>query len=68
MKFKLVFALLILLSAPRVDSFAQVKPATIPLDNLSELQPRNVKTNWVTYKGKTCMTQIRTALPQHHLI
>jgi len=31
--------------------FTQVKTITIPLDDLNEMQPRNVKTEQVTYKG-----------------
>jgi hypothetical protein len=35
--------------------FAQVNPTTIPLDNPSELQPRNVKMEQVTYKGRKAL-------------
>jgi hypothetical protein len=35
--------------------FAQVKTTTIPLDNPSELQPRNVKMEQVTYKGRKAL-------------
>lgn len=55
MKFKAVFALLALLSILFVVSFAQVKPLTIPLDNPSDLQPRNVKAELVTYNGKKAL-------------
>src|SRR5262252_6700556 len=35
--------------------FTQIKTATIPLDNPNELQPRNVKTEQVTYKGRKAL-------------
>jgi hypothetical protein len=35
--------------------FTQVKTTTIPLDNLNELQPRNVKMEQVTYKGRKAL-------------
>jgi len=35
--------------------FTQVKTATIPLDKLDEMQPRNVKTEQVTYKGRKAL-------------
>lgn len=40
-----------------------VKIKTIPLDRLDEQQPRNVKTEWVTYKGRKALRVIDTALP-----
>jgi len=55
MKYKAVFALLALLGVLFVVSFGQVKPATIPLDNPNDLQPRNVKTEQVSYKGKKAL-------------
>ena len=55
MKFKAGFALMALLTVFFVVSFAQVKPVTIPLDNPSDLQPRNVKTEIATYKGKEAL-------------
>src|SRR5262245_45400684 len=35
--------------------FTQVKTTAIPLDNPSEMQPRNVKTEQVTYKGRKAL-------------
>ncbi len=35
--------------------FTQVKPTTIQLDNPSEMQPRNVKTEQVTHKGRKAL-------------
>jgi hypothetical protein len=35
--------------------FTQIKTTTIPLDNPNELQPRNVKTEQVTYKGRKAL-------------
>jgi hypothetical protein len=35
--------------------FTQVKTTTIPLDNPSEMQPRNVKPEQVTYKGRKAL-------------
>ena len=40
---------------------AAVKTTTIPLDRLDEQQPRNVKTEWVTYKGRKALRVIDTA-------
>jgi len=55
MKSKVTFALLMLVSVVFGVSFAQVKPTTISLDDPSDLQPRNVKTDHVTYKGKKAL-------------
>lgn len=41
--------------------FTQVKPVTIPLDNPSELQPRNVKVEQVTYKGRKALRAVDAA-------
>src|SRR5688572_21062243 len=35
--------------------FTQVNTTTIPLDNLADMQPRNVKTEQVTYKGRKAL-------------
>ena len=61
MKFKAVLALMVLLSVFFVVSYAQVKPVTISLDNLSDLQLRNVKAELVTYKGKKALRVSDTA-------
>ena len=37
------------------SAFAQVNPAPIPLDNPSEMQARNVKTEQVTHKGRKAL-------------
>jgi len=42
---------------------AAVKTTTIPLDRLDEQQPRNVKTEWVTYKGRKALRVIDNAPP-----
>ncbi len=36
-------------------AFTQVKPIAIPLNALDEIKPRNVKTDWVTYKGRKAL-------------
>ncbi|HEX6647965.1 MAG TPA: family 16 glycoside hydrolase [Pyrinomonadaceae bacterium] len=48
----LVIAVLPLLLS---TGFSQVKKTTVPLDNPSEMQPRNVKTEVVTYKGRKAL-------------
>src|SRR4029434_10789075 len=35
--------------------FTQIRTTTIPLDNPNELQPRNVKMEQVTYKGRKAL-------------
>ena len=42
---------------------AAVKPTTVPLDRLDEQQPRNVKTEWITYKGRKALRVIDAAPP-----
>src|SRR5262245_18100351 len=44
--------LIVILTLVVSAGFTQVKKATISLDNPSEMQPRNVKTEQVTYKGR----------------
>ena len=44
-------------------SFTQVRTTTIPLDNLNEMQPRNVKTEEVTYKGRKALRVTDAAPP-----
>src|SRR6266566_1999542 len=41
---------------------AAVKTTTVPLDRLNEEQARNVKTEWVTYKGRKALRVIDTEL------
>jgi hypothetical protein len=41
--------------------FTQVKPRTISLDNLNEMQSRNAKTERVTYKGRRALRVTDTA-------
>ena len=55
MNSKIVFVLMALLNAPLGVGFTQVKTTTIPLDNPNEMQPRNVKTEQVTYKGRRAL-------------
>ena len=47
--------LIALLTLALTAGFTQVKPATIPLDNPSEMQSHNVKTEQVTYKGRKAL-------------
>ncbi len=42
---------------------AAVKTTAIALDRLDEQQPRNVKTEWVRYKGRKALRVIDTAAP-----
>ena len=42
---------------------AAARTTTIPLDKLNEQQPRNVKTEWVTYKGRKALRVIDAAPP-----
>ena len=42
---------------------AAVKTTTVPLDRLNEQQARNVKTEWVTDKGRKALRVIDTAPP-----
>lgn len=44
--------------------FTQVKPTAIPLDNPSEMQSRNVKTEQVTYKGRKAL-RVTDAAPSN---
>jgi len=44
-------------------SFTQVRTTTIPLDNLNEMQPRTVKTEEVTYKGRKALRVTDAAPP-----
>jgi hypothetical protein len=50
-----IFILIVVLTLPLSTGFTQVKTTTIPLDNPSEMQPRNVKTEQVTYKGRKAL-------------
>ncbi len=50
-----MFGLIAVLTLALGAGFTQVKPTIIPLDNPSELQPRNVKTEQVTYKGRKAL-------------
>ena len=50
-----MFILIAVLALALSTGFTQVKPTTIPLDNLGEMQPRNVKTEQVTYKGRKAL-------------
>ena len=46
-----VFILIAVLTPALSTGFTQIKPTTIQLDDL-KMQPSNVKTEWVTYKGE----------------
>ena len=50
-----VFILIAVLMVVLSMGFTQVKTKTIPLDNPSEMQPHNVKTELVTYKGRNAL-------------
>ena len=47
-----MFGLIAVWTLALSTGFTQIKTTTIPLDNPNELQPRNVKTEQVTYKGR----------------
>lgn len=49
------FITLAVLTMALGTGFTQVKTTTIPLDNPSEMQPRNVKTEQVSYKGRKAL-------------
>src|SRR5262245_1158539 len=55
------FALIAVLTVGVATGLTQVKPANIPLDAPSEMQPRNVKTELVNYKGKRALRVSDTA-------
>jgi len=50
-----MFILIAALTLALSTGFTQVRTTTIPLDNPSELQLRNVKTEQVTYKGRKAL-------------
>ncbi len=50
-----MFVLIAVLTLALSAGFTQVKTTTIPLDNPSEMQPRNVKTEQVSYKGRKAL-------------
>jgi hypothetical protein len=50
-----MFILIAVLTLGLSTVFTQVKTTTIPLDNPSEMHPRNVKTEQVTYKGRKAL-------------
>ena len=50
-----VFILIAVLTLASGTGFTQVKTTDIPLDNPGEMQPRNVKTEQVTYKGRKAL-------------
>jgi hypothetical protein len=59
---KSLIAVIVVLASLAVDtrgqmpgSNAAVKTTTVPLDRLNEQQARNVKTEWVTYKGRKAL-------------
>jgi len=49
-----LFVLIAVLTLALGTGFAQLKTGTTPLDDL-KLQPSNVKTEWVTYKGRKAL-------------
>ena len=55
--------LIALLTLPLSTGFTQVKPTTVSLDNPSEMQFRNVKTEQVTYKGRKALRVTDAAPP-----
>jgi len=50
-----LFSLIAVLTLVLSTGFTQIKTTTISLDNLSEMQLRNVKTEQVTYKGRKAL-------------
>ena len=58
-----MFVLIAVLALALSAGFTQVKTTTIPLDDLNELQPRNVKTELVTYKGRKALRAADAAPP-----
>src|SRR5262249_42002795 len=56
-----MFILVVVLTPAVCAGFTQVKSTTISLDNPSEMQPRNVKTEQVTYKGRKALRVTDTA-------
>jgi hypothetical protein len=56
-----VFVLIALFAMTPGISSAQLPPGTIPLDNPSEMQPRNVKAERVMYKGRAALRVTDTA-------
>jgi hypothetical protein len=56
-----MFILIIVLAMALGTGFTQVKPTTIPLENPSEMQLRNVKTEQVTYKGRKALRVMEAA-------
>ena len=50
-----VFILIAVLALALSTGFTQNKTITIPLDNLNEMDPRNVKMEQVTYKGRKAL-------------
>src|SRR5215467_2722932 len=50
-----MFIFIAVLTPALNTGFTQDKTTTVPLDNPSEMQPRNVKTEQVTYKGRKAL-------------
>jgi len=50
-----LLGLIAVLTLATSAGFTQVKTTTIPLDKSSEMQPRNVKTEQVSYKGRKAL-------------
>jgi hypothetical protein len=50
-----IFLMIFVLAVALSTGFTPVKKITIPLDNPSEMQQRNVKTQVVTYKGRKAL-------------
>src|SRR5262245_25492101 len=58
------FILIAVLTLGLNAGFTQVKTTTIQLDSPSEMQPRNVKTELVTYKGRKAL-RVTDAAPNN---
>ena len=58
-----VLMLMIVATLALSTGFTQSKTTNISLDNLSEMQPRNVKTEQVTHKGKKALRATDVGLP-----
>ena len=61
-----MFVLIAVLTLALGAGFKKVKHTTIPLDNPNEMQPRNVRTEQVTYKGRKAL-RVTDAAPERSM-
>src|SRR5262249_21718566 len=57
------FALIAIFTLTLCDGFSQVRTTTIQVDDLKQMQPRNVKVEQVTYKGRKALRVTDAAPP-----